>query len=87
MPVISLNGVETGADDFNNLVVAVGNEGSEGRADAFLIIGNEHAHECFWRTFRASAPIIPQKIYCCSGARLPLLLEIRQEPGKQPNKW
>ena len=58
MAVIRLNCFEARADNFNDLVIEVGNESGKGAADISLVVGYQHSHEHFCRTFHATAPII-----------------------------
>jgi hypothetical protein len=50
----SLNGFKTGAHYLNNLMIALSNEGCEGRAYAFLVVGYQDTHRSFCRTFHAN---------------------------------
>ena len=75
--MVRLDRFKAGADDFDDFMVAFGNEGRECRADSFLVVGYEHAHGHFCRTFRASAPIIAAGLLVMSGARTPSFFETR----------
>jgi hypothetical protein len=76
MAVVGLNRFKTRADNFNDLVIALGNEVRECRTDASLVVGYEYAHRRFCRTFHASAPIIALALFVMSCAPTTSLFEI-----------
>ena len=78
MAVVSLDRLKARSHDFDDLVVASRNELGQRRADASLVIGYQHAHERFCRTFRASAA---NNVRNFLGFRLPPDL-VRVDVGK-----
>jgi len=89
--VVSLNRFEARAHDFNDFVIARGNEGCECCANTFLIVGDQYSHGDSCRTFHANAPvnaIAALNAYSAgSGLSIFSLFEIRQETGKHTDQW